>query len=127
MSFIQICLLAIAGVLLALTLKNLNAEYSQYVSLGVCILILTIAVGELRTVFLWLKEMLQSISVLTPFLAILMKMIGISYASEITKSICKDSGYIAVGNGIEILTRVLLCGLSLPVMKEILALLERYM
>lgn len=127
MSFFQICLFAIAGVLLAVVLKNVKPEYSQYISLGICIFIIGIALNEIQSVFSGFEEIMNHAVVFHPFLKILIKMIGVSYASEITKDICKDAGYVAIGNGIEILTRVLLCLLSFPILKEVLFLLDQYL
>lgn len=125
MSFLHICIFGIVAVFLALFFKTTKQEYSQYISLFVCIVILLISVRELKNVLSSVTELVNQTKDFVPFIIILVKMIGISYASEITIGICKDAGFSAIGEGIEIITRVVLCFLSLPVLKEVLLLITQ--
>lgn len=125
MSFLHICIFGIVAVFLALFFKTTKQEYSQYISLFVCIVILLISVRELKNVLSSVTELVNQTKDFVPFIKILVKMIGISYASEITIGICKDAGFSAIGEGIEIITRVVLCFLSLPVLKEVLLLITQ--
>ena len=55
------------------------------------------------------------------FFGTMIKMIGITYLAEFSSGICKDAGYGALGNQIEIFGKLSILAVSLPV---ILALLE---
>ena len=55
------------------------------------------------------------------YLNTLLKMTGITYIAEFSSGICKDAGYGALGNQIEIFGKLSILAVSLPV---ILALLE---
>ena len=52
---------------------------------------------------------------------ILVKMIGITYVAEFATGICRDAGFGALGNQIEMFARLSLMAVSVPVL---LALLE---
>lgn len=122
MSFLQTCLFVLVGVLLSLFLKAVKPEYCQILSLGVGVTVLCLSAGKLKIIFQWLGDVMETCGDYGNFFPILIKMIGVSYASEITHSICKDAGYSAVGEEVEIFSRIILCFLSFPVLKEILNL-----
>ena len=50
------------------------------------------------------------------YLATLVKMIGITYVAEFAMNICKDAGYAAVGNQIELFAKLSILVLSIPVL-----------
>jgi stage III sporulation protein AD len=43
-------------------------------------------------------------------------MVGITYAAEFAMNICKDAGYAAVGNQIELFAKLSILVLSIPVL-----------
>lgn len=127
MTFVQICMFAIIGVFLSLFLKNMKPEYSLCISLCVVTIIMLLSSKQLSYILNWIEESIRICSDFIPFFKVLVKMIGISFTSEITVGICKDAGMTAMGEGVEILTRILLCMLSLPILKEVLSLLNSYL
>ena len=44
------------------------------------------------------------------------KMVGITYVAEFAMNICKDAGYAAVGNQIELFAKLSILVLSIPVL-----------
>ncbi len=127
MTFIQICMFAIIGVFLSLFLKQIKPEYSLCVSLCVVVGIMIVSMKQLSFILNWINESISGCGDFIPFFKVLIKMIGISFTSEITVGICKEAGMTAMGEGVEILTRIILCMLSLPVLKEVLSLLDTYL
>ena len=56
---------------------------------------------------------------------ILLKAVGIGIISEIAIQICQDSGNAALGKGLQLLASVVVLWLSLPLMQELLELVQK--
>ena len=54
-------------------------------------------------------------------------MIGITYVAEFASGICRDAGYGALGNQIQILGKLSVLGVSMPVFLALFETLERFM
>jgi len=61
------------------------------------------------------------------YLGTLLKMIGITYVAEFASGICRDAGYGALGNQIQILGKLSVLGVSMPVFLALFETLERFM
>lgn len=121
MEMIRVSVLGITGVLLGFLLKNTKPEYSFYLSMGIGICILILAVGKLQYLFVSLEKIRSYLPVDSSYLTILLKMMGISYIGQFSSGICKDAGFSAIAGQIEIFGKLVIMGLSMPVL---LALLE---
>lgn len=121
MDIVKVCLLGLGGVMLAFLLKGTRPEYVYFVTLGIGLIILGLAVGKIRTLFMLFEEMDAYISMQELYMPVLIKMIGITYIVQFSSGICKDAGYLTTGNQIELFGRLSVMVLSMPIL---LALLE---
>ena len=55
------------------------------------------------------------------YIALLLKMIGVTYLSEFSSSICRDAGYSAVAGQIELVGKLSILTIGMPI---VLALFE---
>ena len=115
MSILKVGVLAVAGVLLAVQFKNGKTEYSTYISVVLGILIFG---GILIQAFDKLEE---DLDLDYAYVAILLKMLGITYVSELVSAICKDAGYQSVALQIEIFARL---GIMVMCIQILMTLLE---
>lgn len=121
MEVVKIVMLGMTGVVLALFLKETKPEYSLYLSLAVGICIFTFMAQKLSYLLDSVLKIQEYVPVDTKYLTILLKMIGAAYIGQFSASICKDAGYEAIGNQIEIFVKLYIMVLSMPVL---LALME---
>ena len=115
MDILRIAVLGIAGVLLALLLQKEKSEYSMFISMAVCICIFIYILGKVETVINFAKKM-QIVAVDQTYITLILKMVGITYVAEFAMNICKDAGYAAVGNQIELFAKLSILVLSIPVL-----------
>ena len=94
---------AIVAVILALSLKSKNPEYSTFISVAVCLVLLFICVSRMRVMLSGIEVLTDKIRMDSTYLVILVKLIGIAYICEFAASISKDAGYSAVASQIELL------------------------
>ncbi len=121
MDIIKIAILGIAGALLGIMLKCYKKEYELFVMLGVSLCIFYFIMSKLKLVISVISRMQEYVSLDSSYIAILIKMIGITYVSEFSANLCKDAGYQSVAGQIEMFGKLSILAISMPV---ILVLLE---
>ena len=67
-----------------------------------------------------MKRIGSYINVDSVYISTLLKMLGITYVSEFSASICKDAGYQAIAGQIEIFGKLFVFVLSMPVLLALL-------
>ena len=124
---IQICVLAVAGLFAALIIKKDKPEFASLiiilVSFFIAIRILAVlgnAVGELEN---WESILGGNIS----YISLLLKIIGITYVCDFAANLCKDSGYSALSNHIELFGKVAIMVAGFPIIRIMLDMLEGMM
>ena len=118
---IRISLLAMAGVLLAVLLHGYKPEYATAMGMAMGVVIFSYVVRQMEGVVNHLDRIRNYLGQGEQYLAILLKVIGITYICEFGAGICKDAGYGAMGTQIEIFAKLSILAVSMPV---VLALME---
>lgn len=127
MEIVRIAVIGISGVLLSLLLKGTRPEYTLFITLGVGITILSLAVGKLTGLFETMNRIQQSLPVETGYLSTLVKMIGITYIGQFSSGICKEAGFPSTGAQIELFCRLSLLALSMPILLALLETIQEFL
>ena len=120
MDMIKIAILGIAGVLLAIPLRKEKGEYSVFISMAVCICIFVYILTKVESVVHFADQLQSLIGIDGTYIAMVLKMIGITYVAEFAMSICKDAGYAAIGHQIEIFEMLSILVISITVLNACL-------
>lgn len=118
---LKTALLGILTILIAMAMRQGKAEFSTFVSFTGSILIAWIAVQLLEGITGSLERLEKLISIDMEYIALLLKMIGVTYLSEFSSSICRDAGYSAVAGQIELVGKLSILTIGMPI---VLALFE---
>ena len=121
MDIVKISLIGVGGVMLGFLLKGTKPEYASFITMGIGVVILGLAVGKISYLFEALKEIQKSLPVDGKHISTLVKMLGITYIGQFSSGICKDAGYSSIAGQIEIFAKLYIMVLSIPVL---LALME---
>ena len=124
MSILKVGVLVVAGVLLAVQFKNGKTEYSTYISVVLGILIFGGILGYLEILIHAFEE---DLDLDYAYVAILLKMLGITYVSELVSAICKDAGYQSVALQIEIFARLGIMVLCIPILMTLLEVVRGFL
>ena len=120
---------ATAGVLLAvilvLALGKEGKQTALLLVLAVCAMVAVLALGYLEPVVEFMKRLSVVGNVSGEMLGILLKVVGIGLIGEIASLICTDSGNASLGKVLQILSAALILRLALPMLEQLLELLER--
>ncbi len=121
---IRIAVVGLAAIILAIIFKKGKEEYSLYISIGACVLILLWGISKLEVIFDTIDQLQNYIQMNKSYVTILIKIIGITYVTEISSSLCKDSGYQAIAEQIELVGKLTILAISMPIMLAILDTLD---
>lgn len=124
---VKIAVVGMATIVLAILFKKGKEEYSLYISLAACVLILLWGIGKLQIILDAVDELQGYIQMNKSYVGILIKIIGITYVTEISASLCKDSGYQAIGEQIELVGKLTILAISMPIMLAILETIDSFL
>lgn len=123
---IKIGMLGIVGVLIAVQLKAQKPEYGIYIGLAMGILIFCYAVKELEAVIARFDLVKKYLGTGENYLAILLKVIGITYICEFSAGICKDAGYGTVADQIEVLGKLSVMFAGIPILFAVIEQMQSF-
>lgn len=117
---VKVAAIGLIAILLAIIFKKGKEEYSLYISIAACVLILIWGISKLEIIFDAIDRLQGYIKLNQSYITILIKIIGITYVTEIAASLCKDSGYQAIAEQIEIVGKLTILAISMPIMLAIM-------
>lgn len=118
---LKTALLGILTIIIAMAMRQGRAEFSTFVSLTGSILIAWVAVQLLDGILGSFERLENLLSIDMEYIGLLMKMIGVTYLSEFSSALCRDAGYSAVAGQIELVGKLTILTIGMPI---VLALFE---
>ena len=119
MEIVKIASMALLGVLTALLLKQVKNEYSVLIGLAIALFICGYVVTYLLEVIRSLEGVWSSVSSGTEVFRLVLRMIGITYISDLTAGICKESGYLVLSNQVTLAGKIGVLLTGFPVLMDL--------
>lgn len=120
-SMVSIAIIGIVITLMAVLFKKDKEEFGVLISIAGCFLIFSFGISKLQIIIDAVNKIQEYISINENYITILIKIIGITFVSEIASNICKDCNHKAVANQIELFGKLTILATGMPIL---LALLE---
>ncbi|MBR1930261.1 MAG: stage III sporulation protein AD [Lachnospiraceae bacterium] len=127
MLVVKVGILGIVGVLLAVLFKANKPEYGMYIGFAVSVLIFCFCVGQAQVVIEQFATVRKYLGNGEGYLGILLKVIGITYICEFSSGICKDAGYGAIADQIEIMGKLSVIFAGLPILFAVIEQLQAFL
>ena len=127
MNMVQIGMIGALGARLAIQFKGGKTEYGIYMSVAVSIVLFLCIVDRLEIFVRTIDEISRYISVDTGYLSTMLKMIGITYISEFSSSICKDTGYQTIAVQIEVFSKLTILAMGMPILLALLETIQEFL
>lgn len=121
MGIVGIMIFAVMAALLASQLKILKGNFDTYLMVAACLVILFYILAKLNVVVDVIARLQSYISIDKSYIEILLKIAGISYITQFSSDMCRECGYTAIGNQIQIFGKLAVMTVSMPV---VLALID---
>lgn len=121
---VKIAVIGLTAVILCIMIKPLKQEYAVMLSIAACILIFFLVLSRLTVILDSLSQITGAIGLKGTYMGLMLKIIGIAYIGEFASNLCKDSGYQAISGQIEMVGKITIISMSLPVFLAILNTVE---
>ena len=119
MEVIKAAVMGIAAAMLALYMKSVRPEYSSMISISAGIFIFGFAL-------ICLQNLGEYLAVSLVYIRILLRITGIAYICDFASCICKDAGYQAIAAQIELLGKLTIVVMSLPVLQTLMSAITEF-
>ncbi len=120
MDIAKIVAIAFIAVIIIGIIKQQRPEFTIYASIIAGAIILYFVFNELTPIISMLQNLSNKMGVTSKFFGILLKITGISYLTEFGANICKDSGETAIASKVELAGKVLIIGISIPILTTLM-------
>lgn len=121
MSVFSIIGIALIGVIMSLLLKNHLSTYALMVTLLTGIVILFWCVVNIIPVIDKLQYFIEETSMPNEYGMIIFKSIGLTFIVQLISDICKDAGETAVSYKLELVGKIAILLISLPLFEKIIS------
>lgn len=126
MEIVKVGLLGLVGVLIAVQFRSQKPEYGVYIGIGVCVLLFGYALRYLGNVAAQFQTLQKYAETGQGYLAVLLRIVGITYICEFSAGICKDAGYQSVAAQIEVLGKLTVMFAGLPIFFAVIEQMEGF-
>ncbi|MGI6175628.1 MAG: stage III sporulation protein AD [Christensenellales bacterium] len=120
MLILQAAAIGIIATVLVLVLKKDRPEYAIQIGIVAGIILLLMVMGSLTRVVEFIDSLTAQYGIDAAYIGIVLKIIGIAYVAEFAALICKDAGETAIAAKVELVGKVLIVVLAIPVMHALI-------
>ena len=124
---LQVAIIGIVAIVLATQFKSTRSEFSTYISVAACIIILFIGTSKLSSIIEGIAKIQKFININPTYLSILLKIVGITYIAEFASALCKDAGHSAIASQIELVGKLTILAISMPILLALLDLINNFL
>ncbi len=120
MNIFSICVLAVAAVIMIVTIKPRNSEIAIMLSAACSVVILLSILSDVSEITATVNKIISESGISTGYVAILLKVIGICLITEFAVNTCKDAGSQSLAGSVSLAGKIMITITSLPLYGDIL-------
>ena len=124
---LKISVFGVMAAILAVWVKGIKTEYSVWITVIAGILLGSFAVAKLETIVEELVFLQSFVSSYGSYFKLLVKIIGITYLAEFSSDLCKDAGAGALASQVELLGKLSILVLCMPIITSLLETIEYFL
>lgn len=124
---VKVALLGVMAVLLALQFKNDKSEYGIYITIAGGMLIFSLGISKVESIMDTIATLKTYLSINSTYIGLLIKMLGITYIAEFASNLCKDAGYASISNQIEMVGKLTILSMSMPIITALLETIHGFL
>ena len=122
MDILKISALGIVTAVLAITIKRTHPEMALQLSIIAGLILFLFSIDYLREVVDFIRDFSERFSFAYESILLVIKIIGIAYVCEFTIQILKDAGESAIASKVELVAKLVVIVISLPLLTTFLDL-----
>lgn len=122
MDIYNIVALSIVSVFLITLLKSVKKDdFALIVTIISSVILFMFALVKLEGIISLLDSLLQKSGINKEYLMLLLKVTGISYVIELATNICKDAGNSAIASKVEMLGKISIVVITIPILTSVIS------
>jgi len=122
MDIFKIALLSILAVLLITILKSVKKDdFALVITIIAAIIMFGLVIVKLESITSLLENLVEKSGINKDYLTLLLKVTGISYVIELATNICKDAGNIAIASKVEMIGKISIVVLTIPILTSVIS------
>ena len=124
MDIVKIIAFSIVAIVVIVILKSIKREdFALYVTIIAAVIIFALVLIKLQDIIDMLNSLISKSGINEEYLIILLKVTGISYIIELASNICKDAGSSALSSKLEMVGKVSIVILTIPILTSVLSVI----
>lgn len=116
--------LAIIATVFCVLIRSYKPEMALQISIAAGILLLLTAIEQITGISKAISTMAEEYGINITYITIILKAIGIAYLTQFTAQICRDAGESAIAGKVELIGRVLILAMALPLVMVLLEMIQ---
>ena len=121
---IKVVGIVLTALIINIVLKNYSREFTLFVNLVFAVIIFsiifTLISKDLKGIVDRLTSISNEISVLLPYIKIMLKILGISMIAQLLSDLCRDNGENTLANQTELSAKIIILVTALPLFTTIM-------
>jgi stage III sporulation protein AD len=117
---IKVVGIVLTALIINIVLKNYSKEFTFLVNIVCTIIIFTLISKDLKGIVDRLTSISNEISVLLPYIKIMLKILGISMIAQLLSDLCRDNGENTLANQTELSAKIIILVTALPLFTTIM-------
>lgn len=122
--FLKVTAAVLMTTVFSLVLSKQGADISLLLTIVVCCMVIAAALSYIQPLWNFLQRLVELGGIRSELLEVLLKVVGVGLISQIASLICADAGNHSLSKALQILTTAVILCLSLPVLDEMISLIE---
>lgn len=125
MNILKLVGIAVSAVVAALALRAYRPEMSLQISLAAGVMILILTLDDISAVIGSVSALSNGLGIDNERIKTVFKIIGVAYLAQFAASVCRDAGESAMAGKMELVGRVMILMLALPLVSSVLEVVAR--
>ena len=117
---IKVVGIVLTALIINIVLKNYSKEFTFLINIVCTIIIFTLISKDLKGIVDRLPSISNEISVLLPYIKIMLKILGISMIAQLLSDLCRDNGENTLANQTELSAKIIILVTALPLFTTIM-------
>lgn len=124
---IKIALAGITIVLCALLVRERGSSFATLISMAGCVLLFFFGISRLQVILQAIERLKTYLGGNAQYVGILLKILGITYLAEFASDLCKDAGFAAIGDQVELAGKLTVMAVSIPILLALVEVIEEFL
>lgn len=117
---IKVVGIVLTALIINIVLKNYSKEFTFLINIVCTIIIFKLISKDLKGIVDRLTSISNEISVLLPYIKIMLKILGISMIAQLLSDLCRDNGENTLANQTELSAKIIILVTALPLFTTIM-------